>query len=235
MRDWAADAASLRRPAVIFNATATETGERFVLATVDPPQTKTGRDRRRSFHQTFPEFDIQPVTAARLSAGFPYVAPAARIDEWVNKTRRLHFVDGGYYDNFGVTALSELLQDAARQGFTGRVLFLEIGYADRPAKRVKVEQRGWFFQLFAPITTLISVRGTGQKARNNAQLDLLQQAIGGIAGNRIIRVPVPYQAERSEPLSWHLTEGQKQDIRNAWSRVAAKTIRDVNGFLGVPE
>lgn len=59
--------------------------------------------------------DIDMVSAARLSASFPYVTPIAKAawdDE--HNTRRLpptHVSDGGYFDNFGVLAAVEWIQD----------------------------------------------------------------------------------------------------------------------------
>jgi hypothetical protein len=50
--------------------------------------------------------DISVLTATRLSAAFPYVAPAARADV---DGPGVHIVDGGYYDNYGTSSLVEWL------------------------------------------------------------------------------------------------------------------------------
>ena len=64
--------------------------------------------------------DIRIATAARLSASFPYVSPAARptsdsdsalTDGEPGRYTRTHVVDGGYFDNSGLCALTEWLQE----------------------------------------------------------------------------------------------------------------------------
>ena len=56
--------------------------------------------------------DIALVSAARLSATFPIVSPSARAAGSWPKRYRYHFVDGGYYDNYGMSTLLEWLDDA---------------------------------------------------------------------------------------------------------------------------
>lgn len=59
-----------------------------------------------------PDKDIAMSTAAILSARFPYVSPAGRIDEEITKdsTRPHYFVDGGYFDNSGAGVVQEMIR-----------------------------------------------------------------------------------------------------------------------------
>jgi hypothetical protein len=194
-------------PAVVMNATITETGERLLLGTtqlrssleggalVDGIELHTINGEKR---------DVAVVTAARLSASFPYVTPAARSN---GPGPQPHVVDGGYYDNYGMATMVEWL-DAALQD-TGNeiesVLVIQIHGApvssDLADKR-HAKTRGWFFQAFAPISTLLSVRSAGQVAHNNIELELLQQKWSA-------RVPIHTAkfefGNPDPPLSWHLT------------------------------
>src|SRR5690606_7920727 len=65
----------------------------------------------REYLQMEPEVGLPLWTAARLSATFPYVTPAARPElsisgktDAVARRRSFHLIDGGYYDNYGVAA-----------------------------------------------------------------------------------------------------------------------------------
>src|SRR6185503_8664729 len=170
-------------PAVVMNATITETGERLLFATtklrhrsddsgalVDATELHTINDETH---------DVAVVTAARLSATFPYVTPPARSK---GEGPQPHVVDGGYYDNYGMATLVEWLDEAlngvqkleeAHEEIES-VLVIQIHGApvnsDMPEH---AKNRGWFYQWFAPVKTLLNVRTAGQIAHNNIELELL--------------------------------------------------------------
>ena len=103
LSDWNNHVANGTLPAVILNATVAETGERLLLATTRLDRDhSTGRARldAADLHRVNGEdLDVAVVTAARLSASFPYVTPAARSDA---PGPHPHIVDGGYFDNYGM-------------------------------------------------------------------------------------------------------------------------------------
>src|SRR5262249_54560555 len=106
LAEWRTDVWHDNRPANIFNATIAETGDRLLMGT-----TRVGGKHAwwrpaaglRNFEDLYPDRDIRVVTAARLSASFTYVSPAARGDG----APAYHIVDGGYHDNYGMTTLTE--------------------------------------------------------------------------------------------------------------------------------
>jgi hypothetical protein len=246
---WKEDVSQGRRPAVIFNTTITDTGERLLLATSAPTRSRGNkgenplddegteqiRQGSRSFSDLYPNYDLSVATAARLSASFPYASPAARADL---SGPQFHVVDGGYYDNFGISSLVQWLQEAlagSEGGVIRRVLILQIrafpidNETMTPQKQ-PATRRGWFYQAFAPVSTLLNVRTAGQSARNEVELDLLEQALK----NRDIAVetaefefrsPMAYPGCKSfdknyaPPLSWHLTQKQKTEIYQEWTRI----------------
>jgi len=107
------------RPATIFNSTFVETGERLQISTI-PVGDKGFPIGRKEFFYLY-DADIRIATAARLSATYPYISPAARplysqgSPLWPKRPPDygyLHAVDGGYFHNSGLCALTEWLNEA---------------------------------------------------------------------------------------------------------------------------
>jgi hypothetical protein len=70
--------------------------------------------------------------------------------------------------------------------------------------------------------TLLNVWGSGQTPRNDLDLQLLKE----VAKNRGFEVEtVLFPLVGDAPLSWHLTESQKQDIQRGWDWCAAMPAR----------
>lgn len=88
--------------------------------------------------------DLSLFTAARLSAAFTYVSPATRIpDQFVprsNDGRRpaFHVVDGGYFDNDGVSSAIEFLTSAVAPCVTAQELTDEL---ESPKLDVQIQKR----------------------------------------------------------------------------------------------
>jgi hypothetical protein len=164
------------------------------------------------------------------------VAPAARIGAHLPLPQALHFVDGGYYDNYGFTTAAEFLREAIPEtggpGPIRRVLLLQIrgaapeGYAEAQGRR------GWFYQLFAPVQTLLTVRTLAQRTRNHTELRLLQEALRARGVDLVateFTFPFP-----DEPLSWHLSRAEIEAIDAGWRAVAdrdAGPVTVVDQFL----
>lgn len=209
-------------PAVVMNATIAETGERLFLATTSIREIvgSAGMDATDLHTINGEHLDVGVVTAARLSASFPYVTPAARSDA---SGPQPHAVDGGYYDDYGMATLVEWL-DLALKGASGRikdVLVIQIhGAPVNPDARAKrhSKARGWFYQALAPLTALAAVRTAGQIAHNNVELELLQRtwAQRGVTIDSVtFEFPCP-----NAPLSWHLVRDEQKRIRAAWAENA---------------
>jgi len=248
--NWGQKAASGQLPAVIFNSTIVEQGKRLAFSTI-PLQNAPIADGFAEFSALYPGFDIPMAAAARLSATFTFVSPAARPDApgltEPDGSENLHLVDGGYLDNSGINGLVEWLKaalDLAGRGPTEKtpkkILLIQIsGFPNPPAAYVK-GQRGTFFQLWAPLLTLFTVRSTGHEAAAQRELALFQEACKcqGIDFDWItfqyqgINPANPTAAPETPPLSWHLTPEQKQAIDNNWIRLAPQTGK-VRSFLGI--
>jgi hypothetical protein len=85
--------------------------------------------------------------------------------------------------------------------------------------------RGWFYQAIAPLTTLVSVRGAGQIAHNDTELQLLQQKWWCAAGIPIHSVTFEFPGSKT-PLSWHLTPSDQAAISKTWDNSSDPIIRE---------
>jgi hypothetical protein len=212
LESWREDVAAGLRPATIFNATISDSGERLLIGTANPPEAPG----RRNFERVFDWADVSIVTAARLSAAFTYVSPAARADN--DEEASIHFVDGGYYDVYGVASLVDWLDDALRanQRSEGvkidRVMVLQLRGAP-PGRETQGKRRGWFYQAYAPLSALLGARDTGQLAHNDEEISLLRRAW---AGKVAISSAVFQFCGGLPPLSWHMTDGQREAIEQEW-------------------
>src|SRR5207244_3463717 len=101
LAQWRDQVWSAQRPANIFNATIVDTGDRLALGT-SRIGWHFGKFGLRNYEDLYPGRDVQVVTAARLAASFTYISPAARAD----RGDPYHVVDGGYYDDYGMTTLT---------------------------------------------------------------------------------------------------------------------------------
>jgi uncharacterized protein YqcC (DUF446 family) len=176
------------------------------------------------------ELDVAVVTAARLSATFPYVTPASRSNA---PGPQPHIVDGGYYDNYGMSTLVEWLDEALADTAIAKsqvksVLVLQIHGApvqtdQREGRHAK--NRGWFYQAIAPLVTLTAVRSAGQIAHNDIELELLQKKWFE-TGVPIHSVTFEF-SDPNAPLSWHLTPRQQAAIANIWLNEAAPKLNGI--------
>ncbi len=232
MSAWRTQVWSDTRPANIFNATLVDSGERLLIGTSRLGWQEQDRRGLRNFEEFYPDRDLQVVTAVRLAASFTYVTPATRTSE---RGAAAHVVDGGYYDDYGMTTLIEWLHEGLI-GVGGaasfpRVLVIQIR-AD-PGDQTSSPDR-WhspFYQLWAPVQTLLNVRTTGQISHNNEELELLQN-LWKAQGVEIDNVVFRFCGEHP-PLSWHLTGREKQAIESDWvaRRQNGREIRAVEEFL----
>jgi len=250
LAQWRDDTRAGLRPTALFNATIAETGERLVLSPLklnplpggcvaDNPGIEDCVDAR-TFTNLYREKDLPVTTAARLSATFPFVSPMTRARLRQGEADDYHVADGGYYDNFGVVTLVEGLhrifhmpKDLRQEGQAAsnlaasttfeplapsKILILEIRASDSKKVKEATPRRGWAFGTAGPVLTLLNVWGSGQTSRNNLDLELLQELAPKL-GFTMKRATFSLATEA--PLSWHLTEAEKQEIENAWDWCAA--------------
>lgn len=250
-------------PAFTLNTTATETGDRFLLSNYqverkddkycDFDKTNLHSDLlpAESFLQSYAEpcpsdgtkrrlADLHLSTAARLSASFTYVSPAARI------ARRYvrygyHFVDGGYYDNDGTGSAIEFLQALNSKGALPTdkiqpILLIEIRngsdvYSDRSPDSYSCQNAhctttsvptpwGPWRQFTAPPQAMYLAGHESITRRNRRELCILETDLAPVQDRNghwhgvVIHHVVFSVNDGDAALSWHLTQTQKDFLRS---------------------
>ena len=214
LSSWREDVSNGMRPAVIFNATASETGQRFVISTTDIQYPATDKGTVQ-FSEAFKDWDMPVSTAARLSSAFPYVSPLARAsagDDQNTQVTRLHIADGGYYDNSGILSAVEWLKYAGDALSGHPVIFITID--ESPSNLGKGQRWSWQRQLIGPLETLIHSRSSTQASRDALESKLAEKAFSRVTS--ISPVAFNYASDMPTPLSWHLTPEQSTAITRYW-------------------
>jgi hypothetical protein len=226
--EWSDDVARGTRPAMIFNATAAESGQRFLMSSTTlplDPRYERGYLPSIQFQDAFHGLDLPVATAARLSASFAWVSPMPR-PSMGEKRFRVHVGDGGYYDNSGVVSATEWLLAAgdAIKVHPVYIVLVDSTPGWPPAGQVWTWQR----QLVAPLETLQSVRTSSQQARAQFELQLATDYLVS-KGFHVTPVRFRYPSDLLTPLSWHLTPEQQKNIAAAWSKPSTdlKTQREI--------
>jgi hypothetical protein len=224
MQNWRLDVAKGRRPAVIFNATAVESGQRFLIGS-----TEVSGVGAVQFFKEFGDWDIRVPTAARLSATFPYVTPEAKPSKGPD-TVRYHVADGGFYDNSGLLSAIEWLQDAQKELAPFKILLIVIDA--RPGTPNKPTSWSWQRQSIGPLETLLNVRTSSQEIRDDFEL---QMAIDNLDAKDVKiekAAKFLYESDLPLPLSWHLTDEQLNSIHEQWAHHQQDAKRIVYKKLG---
>ena len=221
--EWIDDVARGTRPAVIYNGTAAESGQRFLMSsTTLPPDPRFQRGYLPSilFWDAFKGLDLPVATAARLSASFAWISPMPRSSAGEPRFR-VHVGDGGYYDNSGVVSAMEWLIAAGDSIRTHPVYIVLVD--STPGWPASGEGWTWQRQLTAPLETLQSVRTSSQQARAQFELQLATDFLVS-KGFNVKPVRFRYPSDSLTPLSWHLTPHQQKNIGQAWSKPSADLI-----------
>jgi Patatin-like phospholipase len=235
---WWPRTAAGETPALIFNSTDAETGERIIIGT-----TRIGVKPQRGrvmFDELYlSKWDIAPVTAVRMSATFPYITPAAKPSFQPSWRGNTSWVDGGYSDNFGMASVLDWVEEAlsAPNSKLRRVMVVQIQAGPDPLAAAKSAEggRGLYYQLGVPLEAMLRVWNSGQAVRNDTQLAMIQVAWQYNESGKCYAIETVYCALQippnpdgsvpTLPLSWHLTAGQKEQLDKAWCGLA----KDKNG------
>ena len=219
-------------PVLLLNATlsADASPVTFTNSRYPDPGVPDAVVRVRSFHDEF-QRDVRLETAARLSATYPIVSPAAKPEDY---TGHNSFVDGGYFDNSGLYALMAWLTEATARLSSSteprELLLLTIESFPETATDSRSAKMSWYPQFTIPLQTLFGVRTSGESARNLYLLPLLKNSLAGKF--QLTEVQFRYVAREgctNPPLSWHLTDAEKQCIADAWKSAAIREAREEVG------
>lgn len=243
LSDWAKRGTEI--PALIFNSMLVERGQHVVFSTTKFPKANDPRGIA-DFYGLYPDragqYDIRVNTAARLSASFPYVAPASRPNLNSPYAGDFHFVDGGYYDNYGIDSVIGWLSDALESdsglaaGFQD-VMVLQIRHFNE-STAAPGSRQGWGFQLYAPLAGLLSMWNEAPVYRDQNELRLFQNWFHEKTGKSVRIATMPFDGKAGcakAPLSWKLSESQKGCIANTWKALdcgAGTAFQSLTDYLG---
>ena len=223
LSDWRRDVELGTRPAVIFNATAAESGQRFLISS-----TELSTPGGMQFADDYNGWDLPIATAARLSATFPYVSPIARASAANHDSDRVHVADGGYYDNSGMVSALSWLIDAENELQGQTVILISIDSGSDNPEGGKVWS--WQKQLVAPVSTMLNLRTSSQQHRVIFEGALVRELLES-HGAKVISAPFIYTGDL--PLSWHLNATQKENVELAWEvPLLSQSKSKVFGALG---
>lgn len=248
LSDWWALARGGVLPGVILNGTVIENGEQFLASSLNlealnvhplpfarPDGWTAGAfDPTLSGHYPSgaPRYvDMRAVTAARLSATFPYVTPVARARVRRDDTEyrggevhetdgaklpAWHVGDGGYFDNPGTLAALRWIKAIQRIDEERKVLFIQINPFPAASEREAPKNgQGWRAALLGPLTGIINVRTSSQLARSDLELSLLESSLGDCF--EAVEFRPPYEKKRAEPpLSWELSRADRKRLGKDW-------------------
>jgi hypothetical protein len=239
LADWRHQIFNGEIPIPVFNATLVEDGRRFLITPMTFIKAGKPDSKALDFNTLFFDttqnvpYDLSVTTAARLSATFPYVSPSARNDQRYEKFKRnYHIADGGYFDNAGLfTAiewLDEWLDIFSKTLKINRVLLLQINAFPESSLKSEIPGgKGWFMEFIGPLLALSGVRDSTQVARNQKEADLLKNRWAGkveIQSHTIFFPSGVSSKLYNPPLSWKLTERQKQNLQNAWDELQNSSV-----------
>jgi hypothetical protein len=188
-------------PIPAFNATIVDTGDRFVISPMSFYDFVTSchsakhldwgnpQDLKlQDFNHLYGNYDMSVVTAARLSASFPYVSPVSRpcvVQEngqiQYPPKGNYHMADGGYFDNSGAFTATQwlhcLLSSDQNPGIK-RVMVVQIDpfpHSDGSSSATKPKNQGWLMGVIGPLLAMFQVRDSTLISRTESEVRLLQQ------------------------------------------------------------
>ncbi|MEH2135687.1 hypothetical protein [Nostoc sp.] len=228
-------------PIPVFNATLVENGWRFLMT----PMTfcKLPNKKYLDFNSLYGAYDMNVVTAARLSATFPYVSPICRNSINI-PDRNYHVADGGYFDNSGFVTAAEWLDEQLNEWLPEnslnikRVLILQINaFPESPSTEKVQGDGGWFMATIGPLLATFKVRDSVLASRNAKEAELLAQKWQNKVDIQYFPIFFPSASDAPEfykdgqyqpPLSWRLTDKEKKAIKDGWTAIkTGKTIKKI--------
>jgi hypothetical protein len=231
---WAGPGGDL--PALILLGTDVSTGQRVAASHLqfleghstggscpaDPPATEPGL---RTLAAEIPDKDVPLLTAAVMSARFPVVSPSARLP---CRGIARHVVDGGYFENSGVTTLLEMLDRVAPELSSiegARVIVLRIANGGASAGTAWTRRGGGFSSIMPePVTALLNTqdsRAAVAVSNLERRLDESQRITFTLTSSAV-----------AIPLGWQLGKAAQDEIdRQVGGATNASQFRQVAGAL----
>lgn len=248
--DWRARVRAEGLPVSIFGAMTVEDGRLLLLSTgaLANGGGCKGYEGSSSPITTmdclYPNRDVAVVTAARLSASFPWVSPNARALPDSGRLEQgepaYHVIDGGVFDNSGSAAAALWLNEALAKDNAQpalQVLPIRIQWGDWQSEPPADDRgpRGTLTAVGMPINAMVSARTSTQQVANTRTDLLVREALVArqpgvtIHPDVVFNLGLPSRPPKATgdpaisqsgayvPLSWQLSERQQAAIRTYWA------------------
>lgn len=242
-------------PSLVYSPMLAEDGRRLLVSNLDldcllvqeGPRvgtstgvafSRSGYELGRLFPGALAQFPLR--SAARLSASFPFLSPAAVLPT----TPRRRVLDAGYWDNYGVSVACAFLEacvaEDVRAGALGRwlrenvsgVLLVQIrdGIESRSADGAdyRIEKRRppsamarGLEGLSSPIEGALSARAAAMLFRNDEQIEVVARRFEDAFGPGFFSTAT-FTFRGHVSLSWSLTGMEKRKLVRAASRVVSE-------------
>jgi hypothetical protein len=241
------------RPILVFSPMMVEDGRRLLISN-EPlgyltdtvwPSLDNSSERSHSapaveFGDLFPQaVDFRVSTAARMSASFPYISPAALLP---TRPRR-RVVDAGYYDNYGIDLASSWIFHHARvltQQYT-KVILIQIRDAldedsrRNPASPTDMSNRvsRGLEGFTSPPEGALAARSSVMAYRNDRQLQVLHGLLTALTHNPHLFKTVLFENPTNVSMSWYVAPEELEALDNASTdreRQVQKRIERLNAW-----
>lgn len=215
-----------RIPALIFNTTIAETGECLLISSL-----RLNPEPRRflgDFFERYQASDIDLWKAARLSSTFPFISPPAFMQR-PGEDRYEHIVDGGYFDNLGMTTAAAFIDQVLKNDPQGRrrIALIEV----QSFAEVFPLERQLGSSISSPMNALMNTRHTSQMSRADLTKALLTHEYGSERIQSFSFLP----SSRVGTLSWHLSPTEIAQIREDWRLPSVQTeVKRLRAFMEAP-
>ena len=146
-------------------------------------------------------------------------------------------IDGGYYDNFGVTSALDWLDPVLKERLDGhdlhfeRVVIIQLRAFRRPNPRDIPPKSGAVAALVGPFVGLDAIRDGAAVSRNDIELNRfaaswtarLARPTNGRPVNVCVFTLQPRRGAEG-PLSRHLSREDKKDLKESWLEDDARKV-----------
>ena len=203
-------------PLMLINTTEVETGNQCWITNVVPGNIIYARQRdllRIKMHDT----SVNYSTAINFSSRFPLTSPGGMIREKnAAHNRKLHYVDGGYYENTGAASMEELLYQVRADSLSRQVypVVIYLRFSDDPANQTKDIS---FANEISEIILGIYNTRNGRTYMAVQQLNGLARHFNSRPGKRennglVIDEPLN-EDQRQVPLDWALSQQSMDNVK----------------------
>ena len=168
-------------------------------------------DFRAQFAGTQPE-RLSFATALRMNATYPYILP----NVYLPSQPPVEVMDAGFRDNFGVLEASRFLQ-VYREWIlanTSGVALVQVSTFDKFAVDDDPQPQGWIESLLNPLGVAAQMISL-QDLQTDETVGLLYDLFGAEHFDFVRFAYRPAEGREAASMTFHLTEGEKADIRES--------------------